>query len=237
MTTLPTQVNPDLYNSVYNANEAIKQIYDLKNQEDALRSEAAQLRITAQRKRTSYRKKHIWMPFVFLLPATTAILLIFALLGEIIYAIGLTSVGDTLGDFLGNALFGSGLNFLVFIFGEGLLICALTFIFPCKDKKLLEAAEVKEHQADLIEQHINEIIATYSKELLTIAQKYRYPKASEYLVELFELGRASSLPEAYDKLEEQLHRWRMEESMSAMIGLQSAQLEFLKNIDTNTFWS
>ena len=72
-------------------------------------------------------------------------------------------------------------------------------------------------------------IAKNAKQLSVIAPEYRYPEASKFIVKLFELGRVSTLPEAYDKFEEQLHRCRMEEAMKDMIELQKAQLAFLEN--------
>ena len=232
MTNLPTQVNSDLYNSVYSANEAIKQIYDLKNQEDTLRNEAQQLRTTAQRKRASCRKKHIWMPFAFWYPAGVVIMLIcFAIIGAA-DAMGLTGVVDLFLKMTGN-----GSIILVFLVVSWLAVFGITFIFPCKDKKLLAEADIKEQLADTKRQDINKLVAKSAKELSVLAPKYRYPTASEFVVELFDLGRASTLPEAYDKLEEQLHRWRMEESMSSMISLQMTHLEFLGRIEFNTFWS
>lgn len=233
MTNLPTQVNPDLYNSVYNANEAIKQIYDLKNQEDALRAEAQRLRITAQEKRSSYRKKHIWMPFAFLFPTTFLMLGFYNMIMESLSSMGLVGITDAIRSGLSE----TGLGVLLLIHAAWLSVFGITFIFPCKDKKLLAEANSIDEQADNIQHEINKLVAQSSKELSGIAPKYRYPAASEILVELFELGRASTLPEAYDKLEEQLHRLRLETAMAALIHAQITQLEFLGRIEFNTFWS
>ena len=233
MTNLPTQVNPDLYNSVYSANKAIKQIYDLKNQEDALRIEAQRLRITAQEKRSSYRKKHIWMPFAFLLPTTVIMLGFYNVIIESLISNGLTELANTIHSSLLVKEFGVFLLLHI----AWLSVFGITFIFPCKDKKLLAEANSIDEQADNIQREINKLVAQSSKELSGIAPKYRYPAASEILVELFELGRASTLPEAYDKLEEQLHRLRLETAMAALIHAQITQLEFLGRIEFNTFWS
>lgn len=42
-----------------------------------------------------------------------------------------------------------------------------------------------------------------------IPEKYRFEAAIEYAYELCQTGRANSLPELYDKLDEQIHRWQM----------------------------
>lgn len=243
MTNLPTQVNSDLYNSVYNANEAIKQIYKLKNDEDSLRSEAAKLRITAREERARYKRHHFVFPLIFSVPLTLSPLMLAALFGGIAHEMGFTTL-DKILEIFANSYFGNnGINFLLYILLNAALVCVFTFIIPCKDKRLVENAETKEALAQNNRNQINELIVKNSKDLSIIAPKYRYPTASEYIVELFELGRASTLPEAYDKLEEQLHRWRMEESMSSMISLQMTHLEFLgriesnlEKIETNTFW-
>ena len=83
---------------------------------------------------------------------------------------------------------------------------------------------------------INIIISANASYIALIPSEYRYPEATGFIVRAFELGRASTLPEAYDKLEEQLHRWKMEESMKSLIDMQTTQLEFLRNISQNTDW-
>ena len=68
----------------------------------------------------------------------------------------------------------------------------------------------------------------------TIPEKYWYPLATGYLVELFQTGRATSLPVALDKLEEQIHRWNMEWAMQQTLSSQINQLQTLKNIQAAT---
>lgn len=74
-------------------------------------------------------------------------------------------------------------------------------------------------------------IAQENEAVLSILpSQYRYPLASNYIVELFANGRATTLPEALDKYEEQLHRWKMERAMQQELALQAAQLQILSNI-------
>ena len=70
--------------------------------------------------------------------------------------------------------------------------------------------------------------------MATIPEKYWYPLATGYLVELFQTGRATSLPVALDKLEEQIHRWNMEWAMQQTLSSQINQLQTLKNIQAAT---
>ena len=58
--------------------------------------------------------------------------------------------------------------------------------------------------------------------------------ATEFLVEVIQTGRATTLPIAFDKLEEQIHRWNMEAAMLQTLNLQMAQAEALRKIEINT---
>ena len=80
----------------------------------------------------------------------------------------------------------------------------------------------------------NMLVKEYAKELRIIPQKYWYPMATEFLVEVVQTGRATTLPVALDKLEEQIHRWNMEAAMQQALNLQIAQTEALRRIEINT---
>ena len=78
----------------------------------------------------------------------------------------------------------------------------------------------------LVQEHLND--------LAIIPQKYWYPIATNFLVEVIQTGRATTLPVALDKLEEQIHRWNMESAMHQTLNLQIAQTEALRRIEINT---
>lgn len=59
---------------------------------------------------------------------------------------------------------------------------------------------------------------------------YWYPLATSFMVKTVQAGRATTLPEAIDKLEEQLHRWRLEESNAQILAQQQAQSQQLAEI-------
>lgn len=80
------------------------------------------------------------------------------------------------------------------------------------------------------ENAVNTLIDCRSGELDIIPAQYRYPLATNYISELFINGRANSIPEALDKYEEQLHRWKMEQSAQENIAIQLAQTEVLHQI-------
>lgn len=56
-----------------------------------------------------------------------------------------------------------------------------------------------------------------------IPQKYRYPLAAKFFVEVLENGRADSMKEAMNLFEEQLHRWKMESKMEQVLKNQQAE--------------
>ena len=59
---------------------------------------------------------------------------------------------------------------------------------------------------------------------------YWYPLATSFMVKTVQAGRATTLPEAIDKLEEQLHRWRLEEANAQILAQQQAQSQQLAEI-------
>ncbi len=63
---------------------------------------------------------------------------------------------------------------------------------------------------------------------------YWYPMATDYLVKTVQTGRASTLAEALDKFEEQLHRWKIEEANSQMVAMQQQQTAYLSSIKTSS---
>ena len=65
---------------------------------------------------------------------------------------------------------------------------------------------------------------------LLIAPRYLYPLATEYLAKLFDERRVQNIGEAYDKLDEQIHRWNMERSMQQIIQSQEKICKELRDI-------
>ena len=52
----------------------------------------------------------------------------------------------------------------------------------------------------------------------------------EYLIHMIETGRVDTMKEAYDKLDEQLHRWTMEKLQKQQLDMQMEQNRQLREI-------
>lgn len=114
------------------------------------------------------------------------------------------------------------------------IICVAICLIPFKPQKHIAKAEECEKKAQENFNAVGEIIKKYSDCLAVIPQKYWYPLATGYIAEVISNGRATTIPIALDKLEEQIHRWNMERSMQQQVSLQIAQRESLRRIQTNT---
>lgn len=66
-----------------------------------------------------------------------------------------------------------------------------------------------------------------------LPSEYWYPMATGYLLKAVQTGRATTLGEAIDKYEEQLHRWKIEEANAQMVAQQEQQTAHLKSIRTS----
>lgn len=63
--------------------------------------------------------------------------------------------------------------------------------------------------------------------------------AVDYLIQTIETGRVDTMREAYDKLDEQLHRWTMENLQKQQVELQMHQCRQLQKIialETANLW-
>lgn len=74
----------------------------------------------------------------------------------------------------------------------------------------------------------------HAEELDFLPVDYWYPLATEYLVNAVKSGRAATLGEAIDRFDEQLHRWKIEESNAQMLALQQQQTAHLASIKTSS---
>ena len=115
-----------------------------------------------------------------------------------------------------------------------LIICIPIWCKPSQSKMHIEKAEHCEQESKKKFDGANILVQNHLNELAIIPQKYWYPIATHFLVEVIETGRATTLPMAFDKLEEQIHRWNMEQSMQQQIAIQMAQTEALRRIEINT---
>ena len=97
-------------------------------------------------------------------------------------------------------------------------------------KPHLRKAEEIEMQLKKKTSEANKYIQQNIDILKLIPNKYWYPLATNYLVELIETGRADTLSTAFDKLEVQIHYWNMENSMKDQLKIQQTQADLLVGI-------
>lgn len=98
------------------------------------------------------------------------------------------------------------------------------------NKKAIEYEDAAAHNI----QKAQKIMTEYAEVLSVLPSKYLYPLATGYVLELFQTGRASSVPIALDKLEEQIHRWNMEMAMQQTLAYQISQMQTLHSIQNAT---
>ena len=120
-----------------------------------------------------------------------------------------------------------------------LLLVALIIglILPSKladmDKKygeLIQGAEKEKRRGDLV-------LKKNLADLDFLDEEYWYPIATETMLKYARQGRAKSLPELYEKFDEQLYRWKTEDAFEKLYNQQQAQINILNNIQTNTAFS
>ena len=73
-------------------------------------------------------------------------------------------------------------------------------------------------------------VAKKCKSLLFHREEYEIPMAVDYLIQIIQTGRVDTMREAYDKLDEQLHRWTMEKLQNQQIEIQLYQCRLLQQI-------
>lgn len=80
---------------------------------------------------------------------------------------------------------------------------------------------------DELKKKIEDIIRGKMEVISMIPEKYRYTLATSYIAEVLECGRADTMKEALNLYEEQLHRWKMESKMDAMLKNQQSNNNLL----------
>ncbi len=98
------------------------------------------------------------------------------------------------------------------------------------NSKIAKIQEQAQAERNIAQQIFEDNIATME----FLPSDYWYPLATEYLIKAIQIGRASTLPEAIDKFEEQLHRWKIEEANSQMLAMQQQQTAYLSSIKTSS---
>lgn len=125
------------------------------------------------------------------------------------------------------------------IFVSALIISAVLSIIPAllsipvhksKCKKMKNRIDDLQTSLGNDERFMQQFINENKPCFLMIAPRYLYPLATEYLAKLFDERRVQNINEAYDKLDEQIHRWNMERSMQQIIQSQEKICKELRDI-------
>ena len=236
----------DLYQAIVRANSAINQIHEMIGQEIDFRNMYGDTQKEVKRLKRQRRQNFIFMPLLILplCALNAALWLPIGIIEEIVSNIGGTVLINIINSFSGAVYYflfepivdNGPIGLIVLSVTEMIIIFLITLFLPPKYNQYIYQAEAYIKEANRIRIEIKSLIETNEDALSILPSKYRYPLASNFIVELFELERVTSLPDAYDKLEEQLHRWSMESAMSTMITLQTQTLQRLENIEYNTSW-
>lgn len=115
------------------------------------------------------------------------------------------------------------------------VVVVLSIICYRKEKEAINSKIAKIQEQAQAERNIaQQIFENNIATMEFLPSDYWYPLATEYLIKAIQIGRASTLPEAIDKFEEQLHRWKIEEANSQMLAMQQQQTAYLSSIKTSS---
>lgn len=139
--------------------------------------------------------------------------------------------------FLVLASLGSTNNYLLStIFGLLAFSCIPLYFWSKKAiKKMLE--EESQQQCGAERAKGQAILEANQAALAFLPSDYWYPVATGFMLKAVQAGRANTLPEAIDKFEEQLHRWKLEEANSEILARQQAQSQQLAEIARDIWWA
>lgn len=108
-------------------------------------------------------------------------------------------------------------------------IAMVVLVFVSKGKADDRVYTLKE-SADNEDAKGTEILNTNADTLSIIPDDYWYPLATNYMLKVVRTGRANTVNEALLMFDEQLHRWKMEDSNASILAQQQAQTEALNGI-------
>ena len=145
-------------------------------------------------------------------------------------------------------LLGYGLYFLIAVFTGAILEAILPFLkiigtiagvftgvyLYQRKAKALTAKLPYIEQAKAEREAAARILAVNQDALAFLPEDYWYPLATGYLLKMVETDRADTLREALAMLDEQLHRWKMEDAQAQILAEQQAQTALLREIHSDT---
>ena len=134
------------------------------------------------------------------------------------------------------AIIGVGGILLLGAKGIGMaIICAFLcyhFYDTLSEEKLKMCDQKKAELEALLERYQENYapVAEKCERLLLDKDEYEVPMSVDYLIEMIKSGRVDTMKEAYDKLDEQLHRWTMEAIQRQQLNAQLEQCRQLRDI-------
>lgn len=108
------------------------------------------------------------------------------------------------------------------------------YIANILDKRFMPQWQEAELAAQQAQEEAQKIYQASYKALSFLPEEYQYPLATGYLVKMVMTNRASTLAEALNLYDEQLHRWRIENAYEQMLAQQQEQANLLRDIDANS---
>lgn len=141
--------------------------------------------------------------------------------------IGLLSI-DAMGNLAANTGADPSMAFLIVIMGILLAVALYKLVFL---KTVVDFGVKSEYEtAANEEQKGTDILNANADALSVMPSDYWYPLATDYVLKMIRSGRADSVNEALLMFDEQLHRWRMEDSSASILAQQQAQTDALRGI-------
>lgn len=122
--------------------------------------------------------------------------------------------------------------FPLFAFGVAAAV-GLHFFYDKIAENKTQLREKKEAEVSAILERYFEArkpVEDACRRLLLNRDDYETSMSVDYLIQMIETGRADTMREAYDKLDEQLHRWAMENMQKQQLEMQIAQNRRLQEI-------
>lgn len=109
-------------------------------------------------------------------------------------------------------------------------LCVICLYFYLKGLLKKKHEKKSEQQCGAERLQGQNILEANKNALAFLPSDYWYPLATNFMLKAVQAGRATTLPEAIDKFEEQLHRWKLEESNAQILAQQQAQSQQLASI-------
>lgn len=132
------------------------------------------------------------------------------------------------GNTLGPMGMGGFVALLIVVIGVLLAVVLYKKVFA---EKVVESRVKTDYEAAANEEQKGiDILNANADELSVMPSDYWYPLATDYVLRMVRTGRANTVNEALLMFDEQLHRWKMEDSNASILAQQQAQTEALNGI-------